>query len=248
MNLSLSLAGAHFKLRNEGSYLGILWYLLNPLALFAVLLFVKHAAFSASVPIQHYPLYLFVGLVMQNYLNRAVAGSVDIIRKNAGFIKSIQIPLEALVISSVMHMLYAHAFEMILVAGLVLYFGVSLSMLLFYAVSVILFTLFILGLSFVFATIGAYANDVQNVWNVVSQILFFITPIFYSVHPGTFLHAINQFNPLYYFITFARWPAIAQSGMTAGSLFAALAGFSFLSLGIGLFVFEKSKRKFAELV
>ena len=37
--LSFSLAKANFKIRNEGSYLGIFWYLLEPLAFFIVLLF-----------------------------------------------------------------------------------------------------------------------------------------------------------------------------------------------------------------
>lgn len=37
-NLSISLAKAEFKLRNEGSYLGILWYLLNTLNIFNILI------------------------------------------------------------------------------------------------------------------------------------------------------------------------------------------------------------------
>ncbi len=41
LRISLILAKTNFKLRIEGSYLGILWYLLNPLALFLILLLIK---------------------------------------------------------------------------------------------------------------------------------------------------------------------------------------------------------------
>ncbi|HEY1037256.1 MAG TPA: ABC transporter permease [Candidatus Paceibacterota bacterium] len=246
-SLSFSLAKVHFKLRNEGTYLGMFWYLLNPVVLFAVLLFVKHAAFS-HISIPNYPLYLLVGLVMQNYLSRSVLGAVDVIRKNGGFIRSVKIPLESLVVASSLNLLYAHAFEAILVAGTILFLGVPATTIVFYALSLLLFALFALGVSFAASTLGVFANDIGNIWPIFSQILFFITPIFYEVEPGTLLYAANQFNPLYYFISLARWPAYQQPGASLPVLLAIAASLAAIGLAVGATVFRMHKRKFAELV
>ncbi|MBD3260723.1 MAG: ABC transporter permease, partial [Candidatus Altiarchaeales archaeon] len=66
--LSLSIAEAEFKLRNEGSYLGILWYLLEPLLMFILLLFVFSKSLGQDIP--HYPLYLLVGIIVFNFFQK----------------------------------------------------------------------------------------------------------------------------------------------------------------------------------
>ena len=81
LRISLALAKVNFNLRIEGSYLGVLWYLLNPLILFAVLWFVKEAAF-AEVKINYYPLYLLIGIAGFNFFKQAITSSIDAISSN----------------------------------------------------------------------------------------------------------------------------------------------------------------------
>jgi ABC-type polysaccharide/polyol phosphate export permease len=243
LTLSLSLAKTNFKLRNEGSYLGVLWYLLNPLSLFFTILFVKQTAFShTEIPL--YPVYLLTGLVLLSYLNRVVGVATDVIRGNSNFIKSIHIKTEALVISSVMHILMLHVFEVFLIICLSLYFQVPVINLILYIGVTLLFTLFLSGLAFLFATIGVYVTDVGNVWAVVSQLIFFVTPTFYVLSPASGLYTLNLFNPLYYFMTLARDVLIhGQSPLWLVSI--AIVS-TVVSLALGLFVFSKYRRSFAE--
>jgi len=49
LSLGFSLASAQFKLRNEGSYLGVLWYLLEPLSFFAILLFLAGVISDSAI-------------------------------------------------------------------------------------------------------------------------------------------------------------------------------------------------------
>ena len=63
-DLSFYLAKSGFKLRNEGSYLGIIWYLLNPI-LFFCLLFVVFSQ-SLGSEIENYAIYLFIGIIIFN--------------------------------------------------------------------------------------------------------------------------------------------------------------------------------------
>jgi len=72
LGLSLSLAKSYFKSRNEGSYLGIFWYLLNPLAFFVIIMLMSQVI--NAKPEKDYPLYLFLGLIMFNFfLNSTIS-------------------------------------------------------------------------------------------------------------------------------------------------------------------------------
>lgn len=245
MRLSFTLAKANFKLRNEGSYLGVLWYLLNPLALFFTILVVRKTAFSHT-EIALYPVYLLIGLVIISYLNRVISISADIIRGNSGFIKSIQVPPEVLVLSTIIHLFLLHIFEIGLIVALGIYFDVAYVSIVFYVLSVLCFTLFLLGLAFCFSTIGVFVSDIGNLWSICSQLLFFITPTFYSIDQGTRLYTINQYNPLFHFMNMSREALI--SGTVSVHTLVSCAICIALSVGLGLYVFAKYRIKFAELL
>ena len=109
LGLSLSLAKANFKLRNEGSYLGIFWYLLEPLLMFAIILLITKNLGATNI--LDYPIYLLIGLIMFNFFNRVTILSTDAIKDNADFIKSIRINQESLIISNVLQFTFSHIFE-----------------------------------------------------------------------------------------------------------------------------------------
>ena len=69
IELSFALAKAQFKLRNEGSYLGIFWYILNPIFIFSLLLLIFSTRVGQGIP--HYPLYLLLGIIMFNFFQTA---------------------------------------------------------------------------------------------------------------------------------------------------------------------------------
>lgn len=244
--LSYSISKAYFKLRNEGSYLGIFWYLLNPLSLFLILLFIRGALFSTEHIVQ-YPLYLLIGIVMINFFNNLIGASIGIIQGNGGYLKSIRISPEVFIFAMVFQSIFSHIFEILLIAILFIYFKVSLIGILFYLLVFVFFVIFVIGLCLICATIGLYIIDFNNIWSIASQLLFFITPTFYLVVPGTHLYIENLFNPLYYFLTAARdvsvYGVLPQWWMTTAIIF-----FSFFSLIIGSLVFNKFKGKFAEFV
>lgn len=246
LSQSYSLAKANFKVRNEGSYLGIFWYLLNPLCFFLIILYLRGVLF-ASEGVAHYPAYLLLGLIMMNFFNQSMAASADLIRINSGFIKSIKIRYEVFVVSTLLQGMFSHAFELLLFAVLLLYLHVSLLGIVWYLAVFVFFALFVLGMSFLFATVGLYFNDLKNIWAIAAQLLLFATPVFYDVHPGSYLYLGNLFNPLFYFLTAARDVAIYSILPPVGIALTAVL-ISISALAIGLFVFERYKSRFAELV
>ena len=245
LSQSYSLAKANFKVRNEGSYLGILWYLLAPLSYFLIILYLRGSLF-ATENIAQYPAYLLIGLIMMNFFNQSIGVSVSLIRNNTSFIKSMKISYEVFVISTVLQSIFSHMFELFLVAVLFLYLHIPLIGILWYLAVFVFFTLFTAGLCFLFTVIGLYFNDFKNIWAIVAQLLLFLTPVFYAAPPGTYVYLGNLFNPLFYFLAAAR--DVAVYGIVPLQYIAVAALLSCCSLGIGLFVFNRCKYRFAELV
>lgn len=247
IRVSISLAKVNFRLRIEGSYLGIFWYLLNPLILFLVLYFVKKTAF-AGIEIPFYPLYLLIGIAGFNFFKQAITESIDVINTNPDYIKSTnKIAPESLVMAVVFQAVFSHIFELALIIALAIYFKVSLIGFLLYPFIFGLFFLLTLGISFIFATIGAYINDLDNIWIILSQLLLLVTPIFYSIAAGTLIYKVNLLNPLFYFLEITR-QLIIYNSLPSDLLMIMMTILSFASLTIGILVFSKHKKKFAELL
>jgi ABC-type polysaccharide/polyol phosphate export permease len=245
LGLSIALANASFKIKNEGMYLGFLWYFLSPLIMFIILYFIFSTRTGAGIPF--YSLYLLIGIVMYNFFQSNIAESARlIIAENKGLIKSINFPRESIIISNVIKNSFSHVFEMIVFGIMIVFFGANLSGILYYLPIFVFYSLFTLGVSFLMASLSVYFFDLKNIWEFFSRILFFATPIFYSVSSGSTLYYANLFNPLYYFISLARGLIIYNHL----ELWLAL-GCILWSLGFfiaGLFVFKKLKSKFAEMI
>jgi len=243
IGLSLSMAKANFKLRNEGSYLGIFWYLLEPLLLFLIIYFVRNQIVGTNI--LNYAVYLIVGLIVFNFFRGTTSLCVNSIRRNSVFVKSMKIPQESLVISPVLQSIFSHMFELIVIVFILIYFSIPIYGVIFYLFVFLFFAFFIMGISFILATLGVYILDLGNVWRVFSTLLWFATPIFYIISSESKIYFFNLFNPMYYFISASRDIIIYQS-FPEIFIVIGIVGFSLFFFLLGLFIFEKYKTKFAE--
>ncbi|MFT4303129.1 MAG: ABC transporter permease [Candidatus Woesearchaeota archaeon] len=245
LGLTLSLGIADFKLRNEGSYLGILWYLLSPLLSFGFLWFIFSQALGSDIA--KYPLYLLLGIVMYNYFQMSVSESIMAIRNNAGIIKSIKFPKQTLITAIILKFFISHLIEYIILFAFLMYFNIPILQALLYLPILILFIPFIIGLSLIFSSMTVYFIDFQNIWEFLSRILFFITPVFYQLTIPSNHFYINLLNPLFHFITLAReivlYGNLPQSYTIIGCL-----AFSILTPLIGICSFKRLEKSFAERI
>ena len=162
LGLSFSLAKANFKVRNEGSYLGIFWYLLEPLAFFAILLFIRKAIWQSNV--SDYPVYLFIGLIMFNFFIAVTNFSTRVIQNNSGFIKSLRIDKEAFVISGLLQFMFSHFFEFLILVFVAVFLHINVLWLIFYFFVFFLFCLFTIGVSFVLSVDSSSTRIILYFW------------------------------------------------------------------------------------
>lgn len=247
IRIGFQLAKVNFRLRIEGSYLGIAWYLLKPLLLFVVLMMVKQAAFS-DLEISFFPLYLLIGIAGFNFFREAITGAIEAINNNAEYIKSLnRLKPESLVIAVVIQAIFSHAFEFAMIIALSAYYGTPLLGLLVYPLVLIIFSLLTLGVSFICAAVGAYVNDLNNIWIIASQLLLLATPIFYRLPEHGLIYQANLINPLFYFLETAR-PLIITGKLPPWPLLVNFLAYTLIGLVIGWLVFKKYKKKFAEIL
>ena len=93
--LIAALTARDLKARYRGSILGFFWSLANPLLLLAVYTSSSRSSFrrTSSSP---YPLFLFAGILPWTFFSAAVLESTTSISSNAGLIKKVMFPAEAL--------------------------------------------------------------------------------------------------------------------------------------------------------
>lgn len=245
LRLMIAFALIGFKLRNEGSYLGLLWYLLNPILTFLLLLLIFQKPLGNSIP--NYPLYLLMGVMMFNFFQLVTTESTKVVNNYRGVIRSIYFPREVLIGQLVFKTFLSHMFEMLLYVFLMIFFQIPLWGLLYYPFILLFLSLFTLGVSFALCALTVYISDLENVWSFASRLLWFATPIFYTAQEIPGISVLNMLNPMYYFITIARDTIIYQHSPEP-FLILGMVGYSITSLLFGLWIFTHLKAKFAEMI
>jgi len=242
--LGWRLALVDFKLRNEGSYLGNVWYVINPLLLFGVLYFVFVNRIGTDI--ENYPAYLIMGILMFNFFSRTTLELTGIIRESL-LIKSFSFPRESLVLSVVLKHLFAHLFEGIVFFLLLSFLGVSFLWIFLYALTALLLAAFVYGVGLLLSSVTVFLVDLGNVWQFFSFLLFFVTPVFYIAEPGSLALSVNLFNPLYHFLTVVREVIVYGMLPSILSLLVILVA-PIITIALGQFIFSRYKSKFAELI
>ncbi len=242
--LSWRLAIVGFKLRNEGSYLGNFWYLINPALLFFILFFIFFDRLGGEIA--SYPAYLMIGILLFNFFLRTTTESTRVIL-DSGFIKSINFPREALVCSVVIRNILSHLFEASVFFVALFFLGIPLYGFLLYLLVLVFLSVFVYGVSLFLSAVAVYVVDMGNIWQFFTTLLWFATPIFYSIEGQSRLFALNLFNPPFYFITAAR-DMVVYAKLPEPWVLLGVVLYPLLSLIVGTIVFAKLKNKFAELM
>lgn len=171
-----------FKLRYQGSVLGYLWSLLKPLMLFAILyvVFVHFLKFGSDI--QHFPIYLLLGIVMWTFFTEATVQGMQAIVGRGDLIRKINFPKYIIVISGTISALINLALNLLVVLVFVLFNGVDLHWsVLWLPVSIFELYVFSLAIAFLLAALYVKYRDISHIWEVFLQGAFYATPILYPV-------------------------------------------------------------------
>lgn len=246
-----------FKLRYQGSFLGYLWSLLKPLAIFSILyiVFVRFLKVGASIP--YFAVYLLFGIVVWSFFVEITAGSVGAVVGRGDLIRKINFPKYVLIISSSISALINFLINLCVVLLFAVISGVDFRWTVIF-IPLLLIELFVLCLGIAFFLSAAYVKfrDIGFIWEVVLQGAFYGTPILYPLDAPIPVAAqkILILNPIAQIIQDSRQVLITPVTRTIEDLYPTSA-FRLIPVGIviAIFVssvmyFRKHSKSFAENV
>jgi len=241
--------------RYRGSSLGIVWSLITPLLMLAIYTFVFSVIFKARWRPEseanqgEFAITLFAGLIAFSVFSDMVNRAPTLIISNPNYVKKVVFPLEILPVSALGATLFHALINVaILVAANLLIAGtLSATIVLLPLVAIPLIGLS-LGLSWFLAALGVYLRDIAYVVGLVTQVLFFMSAIFYPIEAvPEGLRPILRLNPLSEVVeSFRRtlvWNQMPDWG--AWLVVAALSGVVLL---LGYTWFMKTKSGFADVI
>jgi lipopolysaccharide transport system permease protein len=174
------LITADLRARYKGSVLGFLWTFLNPLL--TLLVYTLVYSFILRMNIPHYSAFLLVGLLAWNLFSASVQASSRVILSQASIVKKIYFPREVLPLSVVGASLINYLFSLAILFPYLFINGIHLHWTwVAFPVILLIELLQITGLSLIVAAVNVYLRDVEHVLNILMMILFYLTPIFYSL-------------------------------------------------------------------
>ncbi|MBU0647961.1 ABC transporter permease [Patescibacteria group bacterium] len=172
-----------FKLRYSGSVLGYMWSLLKPLGLFLVLYFVFGVALRFDSEIKHFPIYLLIGIMLFGFFSEVTTNGLQAVVGRAALIKKIYFPRIIVVLVSSFNALINLFFNFVILAAFMVYFQIDVfawdTMLV--VPYVVELWLLALGVSLILSTLYVRYRDLAHIWEVLLQMLFYLTPIIYPL-------------------------------------------------------------------
>ncbi len=172
-----------FKLRYQNSVLGYLWSLLRPLLLSLTLYIVFVKFLELKGDIRHYASYLLLGIMCWTFFIEITSGGVGSVVAKGDLIRKISIPRYLTVLSSSVSALINFSFNMVVLVVIMIITGVEIQFGLVIFVPLLLAQLYILSLSIAFILSAAFVKfrDVSFIWEVFTQMFFYLTPILYPL-------------------------------------------------------------------
>jgi len=250
--LTWTIGLTEFRLSYFGSALGYLWSLVRPFLTFAVLLVVFTQVFDAGQGVPHYATQLLLGVVLFSFFAEATGNAVDCVVDREALVRKMQFPRMVIPLSVVL------TAAMNLVVNLVPVFVFALAAGVQPRASWLLLPLLLVplvafasGVAMALSSLYVRFRDVAPIWGVVSQVLFYGSPVIYtlSMVPERW-HEFVLANPIASVVQTARAlvvePALGTPGDLVGLWALLPVAVGVATFAVGLWIFDREAPRIAE--
>lgn len=201
--LLISLARNDFKNKFAGSYFGLLWSFVQPLATIAVFIFVFQVGFR-SAPIEDIPfaLWLTAGLVPWFFFAEAWNSATNSYFEYSFLVKKVVFKISIIPMIKVLSAMFLHTifiFIMMIIFAIYGYYpNAYFLQLIYYGFAM---TVYIASLSLITSSIMLFFKDLGQIINIILQFGMWLTPIMwrYTMIPEQY-RWILKLNPMYYIV------------------------------------------------
>jgi ABC-2 type transport system permease protein len=198
------LVRRELRAKYKGSSLGIAWSLFRPLVQLVIYYVAIGQFLSAARSIPDFAIFVFTGLTIWGLYSEIVSAGTGSILNNSGLVKKVYLPREIFPLAAVGGSLFNFVIQFVILITATLVLGspplhAELALL---PLAVLLTLVFGTAITFVTAAVNVYLRDVGHLVEVLLLVLFWTSPIVYSmglVHQaigGTWLEELYLANPV----------------------------------------------------
>lgn len=263
MTVLRGLVKTDFKMRYQGSFLGVAWSVLKPLMLFCVmyLVFAKFLRMDDGTPT--FPVVLLLGISSWQFVTETVGIGLRSIVDRGDLLRKVHFPNYIVVVSASVGSLISLGINYVVVLVFALFSHVQFTWrVLLVPINVAELYIIALSMALILATCYVYFRDVAHIWEVLQQIIFYAMPIIYPLSyvtdkGGTLaqLAKLELLNPIAQAIQDIRHNLIApETQPTIWNTFDSWwlksipLVLTALLLWFGIYIFRRNSRKFAEVM
>lgn len=249
-----------FKLRYQGSVLGYLWSLMKPIFLFIIMyiVFVYFLKIGAGIP--HWPVQLLLGIILWSFFAEVTNNSITAIVGRGDLIRKINFPKYVIIVAGVISALINLLINLavLLVFSFIngVDFGLHMLLAVFFIAELLVFSL---GLGFFLSALFVKLRDINYIWEIVMQGLFYasivVYPIIFVIERSEKLAQLLLLNPVAQVIQDARHVFISSDAQTLLSISGSKWYIALIPVAISIIVFiagawyfRKQSPSFAENV
>lgn len=225
------------KVRYRHSVLGMLWTVLNPLLMMAVMNLIFSKLFRNNI--ENFSLYYLSGYILFAFFNESTTQALSSVVNNSSLTKKVYIPKYLFPLSKIVSALVNLVFSfcalliVMILTGARFHWTILLSF-----VPALYLALFCCGFGMILATMFVFFRDIGHLYGVITLIWMYLTPMFYpeTLLTDNGLGFVLALNPVYQNVSYFRM--LVLDGRVPGlmhNLVCLLTGVAFLALGTYVF-------------
>jgi lipopolysaccharide transport system permease protein len=233
------------KIRYKNSVLGVIWSVLEPLLMLAVLFFVFSTMFKLEI--DNFPIYLLSGIITYNFFKNGTNIALSSLSNRSSLITQIYFPRSIPAISSCFTASIMLIVELAVLGIFMVYFQFTPSLTILYLIPIYMLAfVFVLGISLGLSVLNVKFKDVEFIWGILLHAGFFLTPIFYRFdflpqevqNILQLIPVVQLVEMVHQVVLYGTLPSLNSTLYSIGSIFAIL--------GIGYLIFRKYQTRIVE--
>lgn len=250
------LGKADFRKRFVGSYFGIVWMFIQPIATVLVYFFVFQIGMKSTPPVPDAPyvIWLIPGIIPWFFFTDAISGLTGTMSEYSYLVKKMAFPVELLPAIKLLSCFFVHFCFIVIMLVVFLISGYipepSWIQIIYYSFAAGVLSL---GLGYLTSAVNVFFKDMSQIVSIALQFGMWLVPIMYweglftTDHP--WMELVFKLNPFYYIVTGYR------DSMLMGDFFFERPlntlyfwGFALILCYVGLKVFMKLRPHFSDVL
>ena len=232
-----------FKTKYKRTVLGMAWSVLSPLLNLLIMRLVFTRFFGDTV--EHYTTYLFCGNLMFSYFNESTSQGMLSLVGNSGIFTKVNVPKYLFLFSKNVQTLinFGLTFFVFLLFCALDHITFTWKFILLFC-PILCLLLFNIGMGLILSALYVFFRDMQYLWAVFSQLLMYMSAIFYTIDAySPMTQNLFLLNPVYLTIRYFR--KIVIDGVIPSIWFHLLMMTDVaIALGLGCWMYKKNNTKF----